>query len=55
MGNYIFNREEEENKVHKKAVLDNKKKTILSIILFGLVAVGTVAGCFFNWWSDFIN
>lgn len=46
MGNYIFNREEEENKVHKKAVLDNKKKTILNIIFFGFLAVGTVVGVF---------
>ena len=46
MGNYIFKREEGENKVHKRAVLDNKKKNIIKIIFFGFLALGTVVGVF---------
>ena len=44
MGTSWFNRENEENKIHKRAILDEKKKTIINKIFFGLLVFGTVVG-----------
>ena len=46
MGNSIFKREEEENKIQKRAILDNKKKELLNIFYCGLLAIGTLIGVF---------
>lgn len=44
MGNSWFNRENEENKIHKRAILDEKKKTIINNIFLGLLVFGTFVG-----------
>ena len=44
MGNYIFKREEEENKIQKRAILDKNKKKLMNIIVCGLLIVGSFIG-----------
>ena len=47
MGNYIFTREEEENQIQKRAILDKKIKNSMNIIYCGLLIVGSFIGiCF---------
>ena len=44
MGNRWFERENEEDKIHKRAILDEKKKSIINKIFCGLLVLGTVVG-----------
>ena len=48
MGNNIFKREDEENKIQKRAILDNKKKKLIDIFFCGLLIVGTFIGVFLS-------
>lgn len=44
MGSNFFTRENEEEKIHKRAILDNDKKPILKWTFAGLLIFGTVIG-----------
>ena len=42
MGQSWFNRENEEDKIHKRAILDENKKTLIKKIYYGLLALGAL-------------
>ena len=44
MGSSWFNRENEEDKIQKRAILDSKKRTIYKYFFCGLVILGTTIG-----------
>ena len=44
MGSSLFNRENEEDKIQKRAILDSKKKTLLNYFYSGLLVLGTTIG-----------
>ena len=44
MGSSLFNRENEEDKIQKRAILDSKKKTFLNYFYSGLLVLGTTIG-----------
>ena len=44
MGSSWFNRENEEDKIHKRAIIYENKKTIINKIFFGLLALGIFIG-----------
>ena len=44
MGQSWFNREDEENKIHKRAILDENKKSIINKCYFGILVLGTLIG-----------
>ena len=48
MGNSIFARENEEEKIHKRAVLDENKKAYLNWIYSGLLILGSIIGVFIS-------
>ena len=48
MGTSIFERDNEEEKIHKRAVLDENKKAYLDWIYSGLLIIGSVMGVFIS-------
>ena len=42
MGSNFFTRKNEEEKIHKRAILDNSKKFIINWVFGGLLIIGTV-------------
>ena len=50
MGNHFFkgNRDEEEQKIHKRAVIDSKKKKIINTIYIGLFFIATTFFAFIS-------
>ena len=48
MGNNIFKRGDEENKIQKRAIIDKKKKKLMKIVFYGLLIVGTFIGVFLS-------
>jgi hypothetical protein len=48
MGTSIFARDNEEEKIHKRAVLDENKKAYLDWIYSGILIIGSVIGVFIS-------